>query len=203
MDRITFLLPVHKKNKNNYGQTFKTYNQIPTSLACDHFNTDLSGNNITFDTDSIILLKNNSLIQMLHIWPANYVQVTWHSTDRKRLASGQMKAGKPPCMRLTHPLPTLHCSSITSMRVSRASNTGKIITFFLYIYFTLHACLIKHPFRFETADHLYNYYHDWFQDGLLQWAANLWLSLPLFSILTVFNPCLLSSRRAAEEGPYC
>lgn len=49
------------------GETFKTYTQIPTCLACDNFEITLNGNNITFYADSVIIWQNNGFIQMSHI----------------------------------------------------------------------------------------------------------------------------------------
>lgn len=134
------------------------------------------------------------------------IYVTWQSSDTKRLALGQMKAGKSPCKHLAHPLPTLQCSFHTSITVSMSQQhrEGNRFLSFLFFPIILHVKPIKHHFRFESVTiFTITVMMTLFQDDSFQCAANLWLSLLLCSILTAFNPSLLSLRSTAEEGPHC
>lgn len=117
--------------------------------------------------NSIIIWQNNGFIQMSHIWPALFVQVTWRSTDRKGFTLGQMKAGKSPSMRLTRPLPTLHCGSKTSQAVSK-SQRQREANHFLSFYFVCKSD--KTCLQILVSDHLDNYCHD---DFVSRWFVHM------------------------------
>lgn len=95
----------------------------------------------------------------------------------------QRKAGKSPCTRLTHALPTRHCSFHTSITMSTSQQHREghhSFSFsFYFIFLILHASPMRCHFRFEPVlIFTIIILTDLFQDDSFQQLANLWPSLP-------------------------